>query len=42
MERNIIHLFLIPFIRSRLRDIAISGFFALLPLYVLFIVIAKA
>ena len=26
----------------RLRDIAISGFFALLPLYVLFIVIAKA
>ena len=27
---------------SRLRDIAISGFFALLPLYVLFIVIAKA
>jgi uncharacterized membrane protein len=27
---------------SHLRDIAISGFFALLPLYVLFIVIAKA
>ena len=27
---------------NHLRDIAISGFFALLPLYVLFIVIAKA
>jgi hypothetical protein len=27
---------------GHLRDIAISGFFALLPLYVLFIVIAKA
>ena len=27
---------------SHLRDTAISGFFALLPLYVLFIVIAKA